>query len=459
MTDIIAELKAVVGEANVLTGKEALDWPSIWETRQPCRARAVVKPGSTAEVAAVLKLCHAQVQTVVPFGGLTNLVQACATTPDDIALSFMRMKQIEETDAAAQTMTAQAGVTMQQAQAAADAAGLFFPIDIGASDTCEVGGFVSTNAGGSKVIRYGMTRDAVLGLEAVLADGTVISSMNRYIKNNTGFDLKQLFIGTEGVLGVITRVVFRLAVKPVSRSVALVACDDFPTVLNVLQRSRQLIGNSLAGFEVMWDTFYQKVTQPIGKHSSPFGQSYPVYAIIESMGSNPSLDDGLFLSALEVLFDEKLVADAVIAKSDNECDALWAIRDEVEWLVKAAQNFDVSLRSSDVVQYISDINRQIRADFPNAEVATFGHLGDNNLHISVLVNSDSADASERVERSIYKCLAPYKGAISAEHGIGLEKKDYLSISRSKDEIELMRTLKATLDPRSILNPGKVIDSA
>jgi len=381
MTDIIARLQVVVGENNVLTGDEARDWPSTWETHQPCRAKAVVRPGSTDEVAAVLKICHESKQTVVPYGGLTNLVQACATTADDIALSFMRMKQVEETDAAAQTMTAQAGVTMQQAHEAADQAGLFFPIDIGARGTCEVGGFVSTNAGGTKVIRYGMTRDVVLGLEAVLADGTVLSSMNRYIKNNSGFDLKQLFIGSEGVLGVITRVVFRLAVKPATHNVALVACEDFQSVAKVLQKSRELIGNSLCGFEVMWDTFYRKATLPDGKHKSPFDQSYPIYAVIESMGSSPSVDDELFLSALEALLEESLIVDAVIAKSAKERDALWAIRGEVEWLVKTAQNFDVSLRSSDVSRYIEDINQSIKANFPDAEVATFGHLGDNNLHV------------------------------------------------------------------------------
>lgn len=456
MTDIIAALKALVGEQNVLTGDAARDWPSTWETHQPCRARAVVRPGSTEEVAAVLRLCHGAKQTVVPFGGLTNLVQACATTSDDIALSFMRMKEIEETDAAAQTMTAQAGVTMQQAQEAADAAGLFFPVDIGARGTCQVGGFVSTNAGGTKVIRYGTTRDAVLGLEAVLANGTVLSSMNRYIKNNSGFDLKQLFIGSEGVLGVITRVVFRLNVKPATHNVALIACEDFSRVLAVLQRCRQALGGSLCGFEVMWNTFYRKATQPEGKHLSPFDQSYPVYAVIESMGCTPSSDDNLFLSALESLLEDELIVDAVIAKSAKERDALWAIRGEVEWLVKTAQNFDVSLRSSDVAQYIADINKHIHLDFPGAEVATFGHLGDNNLHVSVLSNSDSEGAGEKIERVIYNCLLPYQGAISAEHGIGLEKRNYLSISRSQEEIELMKTLKSTLDPRHILNPGKVV---
>ena len=455
MTDLIKALKNIVGEANVITGKAAREWPGNWDTNQPCHAKAVVRPGNTGEVAAVLKLCNEQRQTVVPFGGRTGLVQGCSTTADDIALSFARMTHIEETDPAAQTMTAQAGVTMQRAQEAADAAGLFFPIDIGAKGSCEVGGFVSTNAGGTKVIRYGMTRDSVLGLEAVLADGTVISSMNRYIKNNSGLDLKQMFIGAEGLLGVITKVVFRLTVKPATHNVAMVACEDYSQMLQVLQRSRELLGGSLCGFEVMWDSFYNLATLPEGEHQSPFDEPHAIYGIIESMGSNPATDDDVFIAALESLMEESLISDAVVAKSEKESDAIWAIRNAVEWLVTLAQNFDVSLRTSDAEHYVADIEKNISAEFPDAVIAAFGHLGDNNLHVSVMAKSDQPDANERVERHIYECLLPYQGSISAEHGIGLEKKAYLAITRSAEEIALMKTLKATLDPNNILNPGKV----
>lgn len=457
MTDIVAELGQILGDQHVLVGDAARISNASWETHQPCLAKALLRPGSTADVAAVLKLCHERRQTVVPFGGLTNLVQACVTTPDDIALSFARMNSIEETDATEQTMTAQTGVTMQQAQAAADRAGLLFPIDIGARGSCEVGGFVSTNAGGSRVIRYGMTRDSVLGLEAVLADGTVISSMNRYIKNNSGFDLKQLFIGSEGLLGVITRVVFRLSVRPTTHNVALVACTDYAQVVAVLNKARESLGASLCGFEVMWDSFYRKATKPEGKHESPFAESHAIYAIIESMGTHSAADENLFIAALENLFEEGLVLDAVVAKSEKECAAIWAIRGEVEWLVNTAQNFDVSLRSRDMAQYVSNITDGIRAEFPAATVATFGHLGDNNMHVSVLTESTAADAGERVERCIYECLVPFQGAISAEHGIGIEKQAWLGISRSAAEIDLMKTLKATLDPHNILNPGKVLE--
>ena len=215
----------------------------------------------------------------------------------------------------------------------------------------------------------------------------------------------------------------------------------------------------MTGFEVMWNGFYRKATKPEGRLDSPFDDNYPIYAIVETMGNTPRHDDDLFLEALESVMADDLVVDAVIAKSDREREALWAIRGEVEWLVNRAQNFDVSLRTRDVSSYVADIEKGIASMLPEAEVAAFGHLGDNNLHVSVLANSDRDDAHRHVERTVYQCLVPYSGAISAEHGIGLEKREWLPVSRSPQEIELMRTLKEVLDPGNILNPGKVVGDA
>ncbi len=413
-------------------------------------------PASTDQLAAVLRLCNESGQTVVPFGGLTGLVQGCQTSPEDIALSLEKMNQIEELDTTAHTMTVQAGVTMQQAQEAAESGELFFPVDIGARGNCMLGGTVATNAGGTKVIRYGMMRDSVLGLEAVLADGTIISSMNRYIKNNSGFDLKHLFIGTEGVLGIITRIVFRLVVKPRSHNVALLACTSFEDVVAILSNSKESLGSTLCGFEVMWGSFYKKAVKPMGPLDSPLSVDYALYAIVESMGTNPEGDDREFESEMSEIFEDDLALDGVIAKSDKERDAIWAIRGQVEWLVAEALNFDVSLRSADVGQYVSEVSDRIEEAVPNALVAAFGHLGDNNIHISVLADGCKTTYSQVIEKHVYDSLIPFDGAISAEHGIGLEKKPYLSISRTAEEIELMKSLKKMMDPNNILNPGKVI---
>jgi len=455
-SDIISELKCIVGDGEVLTGSDASARTTVWETHQPCLAQAVVRPSSTGQVAAIMESCFAHGQSVVPYGGLTNLVQGCATTPDDIALSFEKMNAIEEVDTTAHTMTVQAGVTMLAAQEAADENDLFFPVDIGARGTCMLGGNVSSNAGGTKVIRYGMMRDSVLGLEVVLADGTVVSSMNRFIKNNSGFDLKHLFIGTEGVLGLITRIIFRLSIKPQTHNVALVACDDYAQIVAVLNKAKTLLGSSLCGFEVMWQDFFETVTQPIGKLRSPFSEAYPLYAIVEAMGTRPGADDENFAAVLGEMIESELIVDGVIAKSDKEREEIWAIRGEVEWLVKDCYNFDVSLAVADVGQYIDQVMSRIHGDIPDALIAAFGHLGDNNIHVSVLCDGVKTTHALTIEKHVYESLIPYKGAISAEHGIGLEKKPYLSISRSAEEIELMKSLKRSMDPKNILNPGKVV---
>jgi FAD/FMN-containing dehydrogenase len=454
--DIISTLKGIVGDGDILTGRDASDRKTVWETHQPCNAKAIVRPSSSEQVVAIMKVCFELGQTVVPYGGLTNLVQGCATTPDDIALSFEKLNAIEEIDTTAHTMTAQAGVTMQVAQEAADREDLFFPVDIGARGTCMLGGNVSSNAGGTKVIRYGMMRDSVLGLEAVLADGTVVSSMNRFIKNNSGFDLKHLFIGTEGALGLVTRIVFRLSVKPQTHNVALVACDDYEQVVAVLNKAKTVLGSSLCGFEGMWSDFYDTVTQPKGKLRSPLSDSYPFYAIVEAMGTRPGADDENFEGVLGEMIESELVCDGVIAKSDKEREEIWAIRGEVEWLVKDCYNFDVSLRVADVGQYIEQVMSKIESDIPGTLVAAFGHLGDNNIHVSVLCEGNKTVHAETIEKHVYESLVPYQGAISAEHGIGLEKKPYLPISRSAEEIELMKCLKRSMDPKNILNPGKVV---
>jgi len=456
MSEILQILEQIVGAGDVLTGDEWNARSPVWETHQPCNAWAIVRPSTTQQVAEIMKACHERGQSVVPYGGLTNLVQGCVTTPDDLALSFEKMNQIEDIDTTGSTMTVQAGVTMQAAQERAEQENLFFPVDIGARGTCMVGGNVATNAGGTKVIRHGMIRDSVLGLEVVLADGTIIESMNYFLKNNSGFDLKQLFIGTEGVLGLITRIVFRLDVLSRSHNVALVACENYAQVLAVLNKSRRGLGSSFCGFEVMWDSFFGQVVLPVGKLSSPVAAGHAFAIIIEAMGMEPGVDDDTFEAVLTDMFESKLIVDGTVAKSDSERNAIWAIRHEVEWVVKGAFVFDVSLPIESVNDYVAIVTAGVAADIDDARVVAFGHLGDNNVHISVLSESASAENAQDVEKHIYESLVPYRGAISAEHGIGLGKKEYLSISRTEAEIELMRTLKRSLDPRNILNPGKVI---
>lgn len=454
---ILNKLTAILGAKGVQTGASVASYEFPWATHDACHARAIVYPTSTAEVAEILAFCNEQRQVVVPFGGTTNLVQGCATQHGDIVLSLQNMNRIEELDVQAQTLTAQAGVTLEVAQQAADAAGLYFPIDIGARSNCMLGGIVSTNAGGTKVIRYGMTRDSVLGLEAVMADGKVLSSMNRYLKNNSGFDLKQMFVGSEGVLGVVTRVVFRLAAKPKTHNVALVACKSFDDVVETLSVAREMLPNTLTAFEVMWNSFYERAVLPLGRLAAPLAAGSPYYILIESMGSNAVHDEAAFEATLDRLMSTDLLLDGMLAKSDRERALIWSIRDEVEPVIANAHNFDVSLKSADVGRYVDAVRAAVEAQVSGTEVVGFGHLGDNNVHLSVQMKDRSTERVLAVEKIVYELLLPYKGAISAEHGIGLEKRPYLSITRTSAEIALMKQLKQSMDPNNILNPGKVVD--
>lgn len=447
--NVDARIRKIVAPKDIIPREDLPPLP--WDTRQPFNGRYVVAPRGVAEVSAILAACHEARQTVVPMGGVTGLVQGCATTADDIGLSLKAMDRIEEVDRVAQTMTAEAGVTLRAAQQAATDAGLYFPVDIGARDACMLGGNASTNAGGTRVVRYGMMRDSILGLEAVLADGTVVSSMNRYLKNNSGYDLKQLFIGSEGTLGIITRLVVRLDVAPRSHNVALLALPGFDGVVDLLDRARHDLGSQLCGFEVMWNSFYSRATQPAGRQPSPLAPDAPFYVIVEATGNAPEVDDDLFDRSLAAAIESGIASDGIVARSERDCEAIWAIRHEVEWLVRDAWNFDVSLRVADVGDYVATLEQRIAERFPDAFVAAFGHLADNNVHISVLGGDESG-----IQQAVYETLAPFRGAISAEHGIGLEKRPYLPVSRSDAEIALMASLKQALDPHGILNPGKVI---
>jgi len=457
--DILAELTAIVGQQRVLTGDAvaAVEFP--WDTHTDCTARAIVEPETTEEVAAIMRCCNDAGQTVVPFGGMTNLVQGCATTPDDIVLSLKRLNRIEDVDPSAGVLTAQAGATLQQAQIAAAAEDLFFPVDIGARGNCQLGGRGASNAGGNKVIRYGMTRDTVLGLEAVLPDGTVISSLNRYIKNNSGFDLKHMFIGSEGVLGVITRVVFRLRATARGHNVALVACENFDAVVATLEIANRTLSSTLSAFEVMWNSFYELAVEPQGRLPAPLQPGAALFVLIETMGSDQEHDMAAFEAMLEDLMERGLLVDGVLAKSAKERGQIWQVRDEVEPVIGGSHNFDVSLRSAEIGDYVVQVEAAISKLYPEARVVAFGHLGDNNVHVSVRGIEWNDESIRSVEHAVYGCLESFAGAISAEHGIGLEKRAYLPISRSDAEIELMKSLKRMLDPNNILNPGKVVDAA
>jgi FAD/FMN-containing dehydrogenase len=304
-----------------------------------------------------------------------------------------------------------------------------------------------------------MTREQVLGIEAVLADGTVISAMKDVIKNNTGYDLKQLFVGSEGTLGIVTRAVLRLRPLPRSQNTALVAFERFEQVAAFLQAMDTALGGTLSAFEVMWDDFYHVIVGTGKKHGQPLDPTYAFYVLVESTGGNEESDRTQFEAALATAFEQGLAADAVIAQSKQQRADLWAIRDDIEGLVKKLHPpmaFDISLRIPLLEEYVQEVRSGLTALWPAARMVTFGHLGDGNIHLVISIGSLEPADVQRVEKTVYEALGRRGGVISAEHGIGLEKRDYLGHSRSPEEIALMRTLKGALDPKNILNPGKII---
>lgn len=457
MDELIAKLKVALGPGGVLEGEEAEAKAKGGWSRLGV-PRAVLRPASTHEVSAILKLCHAAGIPVVPWGGKTGLVEGGAAD-GGLALSMERMNAIEDIDVMGSTMTVQAGCVLQTVCEKAEDVGLMFPLDLGARGSATIGGNVSTNAGGNRVLRYGMMRDMVLGLEVVLADGTILSSLNRLIKNNAGYDLKQLFIGSEGTLGVVTRVVLRLRPKPVSQNTSFVAIDGFAGLPLFLRHMERQLGGTLSAFEVMWADFYKLVTSEPALGRAPLKEGHSYYVLVESQGGDQESDSARFEAALMAALDEGLVSDAVIAKNGTERAAMWALRDDVAQVARhwPIFTFDVSLTIAEMETYLAEVRERLAARWPGYTLSIFGHLGDGNLHVIPGVGDGSPEARHAVEAIVYDALRKRGGSVSAEHGIGLEKRDYLSWSRSAEEVALMRLLKATLDPRNILNPGKVLE--
>jgi FAD/FMN-containing dehydrogenase len=459
MSALITALQETLDSGGVLLGTEVSSRAGGW-AEGPCEALAIIRPRNTQEVADVVRLCNQHNQPIVTQGGKTGMVRGCIASGNDIALSLERMTQIQELDTANGTITVEAGVPLQVVQEAAEEVQFTYPMDLGARGSATIGGTISTNAGGNRVIRYGMTRALVLGLEAVLADGTVVSSMNKMIKNNAGYDLKQLFIGSEGTLGIVTRAVLKLTPALESQQTALVAVASFDDVIALLHRAQRKLGSQLCAFEVMWNNYFQLVTGAAAhQKKSPMDRNSPFYILIETMGPDQIADTESFTQVLGDLLEQGLVSDAVIAQSRTERDRLWEIRDNIEALSELTPYyaFDISLPLDRMGAYLEDTTQQLQAQWPAMQHVVFGHLGDGNLHLIVTVGSDSTQAMHAVEKVVYGTLEAAGGSISAEHGIGLEKKDYLHHSRNDEELALMRLLKKTMDPKNLLNRGKLID--
>ena len=447
---VIDALRRELGESAVLAGDAigARHRSDASETGTSLPL-ALVRPRTTDDVSAVLRLCHEAGVPVLAQGGMTGLAGAGNPQGDEIAISLDLLRGIEEIDAQAATMTVKAGTPLEDCQRAAEEAGLFLALDLGSRGSCQIGGNLSTNAGGIRVIRYGMAREQVLGLEAVLADGTVISNMNKMLKNNAGYDLKHLFIGTEGTLGIITRAVLRLHPPPGDITTALCALASYDDVVTLLRQAQGKLGGIVA-YEALWREYFTFTSEALGHRF--FDAPHPFWVIVESVSGRDATED--FLGQC---LEDGLIGDAVIAENAQQARNMWAVREGMALgRLPHLVTFDVSLPIARIGAFADVCEQAIRGRWPEAHIFFFGHIGDSNLHLCVSAPYGPGEDAHTLDGIVYGVLRDFGGSVSAEHGIGTLKRDYLEYSRTPEEIALMRRLKQALDPRGLLNPGKVI---
>lgn len=466
--DLIARFSQIVGAEYALTSnadKQAFEEENrgIYESRTPL----VLRPANSEQVSQIMSLAHESVTSIVPQGGNTGHVGGSVANPDkcEVIVSLSRMNNIREVDPHGNSMIVEAGVILQNAQAEADKCDRLFPLSLGAQGTCQIGGNLSTNAGGTGVLAYGNTRDLVLGMEVVLPTGEIWQGLRKLRKDNTGYDLKDLFIGAEGTLGIITAAVLKLFPKPRGREVAYAGLASPEKALQLFNHMRENAGNSLTGFELMPRIGVEFVIRNIPNMRDPLEKPHPWYALIE-ISSARSVDDACSLmeDALAGAYDAEIVLDAALANSLAQQNDFWQMRETMSHAQKpegGSIKHDISVAIADVPAFLAKAEIIIKSMIEDARIVAFGHLGDGNIHynISQPENGDrEAFMANRIEvnAAIHALVRKFNGSISAEHGIGLMKRDEMARSKPAIEIELMKRIKSSFDPKGIMNPGKVI---
>jgi FAD/FMN-containing dehydrogenase len=467
---LIEQLKQIVGDSHVLTGQAADPYLVDWRGRYRGKAQGVVRPGNTAEVAAVVRCCAAQGVPVVTIGGNTGLCGGA--TPDDsgqaVVLSTARLNRVRDIDTDNDTMTVEAGCVLQHLQEVARDKGRLFPLSLAAEGSCTIGGNLATNAGGTQVLRYGNARELTLGLEVVTATGEVWEGLRGLRKDNTGYDLRDLFVGSEGTLGIITAATLKLYPLPVAQRTAMLAFESMDDAVAFLSRARAGFGPALTGFEVMAGPVLHAVVRLFPQQRIPFeGPSAQSawFALLELSDSESAEHaQARFEEVLGQAIEEGLVTDAAIAQSVAQSKAFWHLRESIplaEAELGKSIKHDVSIPISRIAKFVSQTNAELQAAFPGVNNIVFGHLGDGNLHYNVGPAHGQSEAEllglqAQVYQLVHDNVHAFNGSISAEHGIGQLKRDELPRYKSAVELALMRQIKNALDPQGMLNPGKVL---
>jgi FAD/FMN-containing dehydrogenase len=466
-TLLIDKLRAVVGAANVLTEGDLGAWEQDWRKRSRGKALAVVRPGSTQQVAEVVKACAAAGRAIVPQGGNTGL--AVGSIPDEsgtqVVLSLQRMNAIRGMDAANLTMTVDAGCVLQTLQETAEKAGFLFPLSLAAEGSCTIGGNLATNAGGTQVLRYGNARELCLGLEVVTAEGEVWDGLAGLRKDNTGYDLRDLFIGSEGTLGIITAATLKLHPKPAASLTALASCETLAHCVALLALAQSRLAAGLTGFEVMGDFALGLVRKHFPQQPQPLGPS-PWTVLLEYADTEgEAAARARFEALLEAALEQSLITDAAVAESLAQSAALWHLRESIP-LAQSEEGLnvkhDIAVPVSAIPDFVAATDAALVAAFPGIRLVNFGHLGDGNLHYNVQAPEGVSAADflaqheHAINRIVYDAVQARGGSFSAEHGIGALKRDELAERKPAVALKLMRAVKQALDPRGLFNPGRML---
>ena len=464
------QMRAAIGAPHVLTEGDLTAWELDWRKRERGRALAVVRPATTDEVARIVRICAAAGISIVPQGGNTGMV--VGSTPDasgtQVVLSLTRLNRIRKIDPANLTVTVEAGCVLQQLQEACAQEGLLFALSLAAEGSCTIGGNLATNAGGTQVVRYGNTRELCLGLEVVTAQGDVWEGLSGLRKDNTGYDLRHLFIGSEGTLGVITAATLKLYPLPAATLTAFAAVPTMEAAVQLLGLAHRHLSSGLTGFEVMGSFALGLVAKHFAQQRIPLQGLSPYCVVLENSDHESEAHARKqFEKLLEVALEDGCVLDAVVAENLAQARALWHIRESIP-LAQAQEGLnikhDISIAVSRIPDFVRETDEALQRAFPGVRLVNYGHLGDGNLHYNVQA-PDGADAEaflrdqeKPINALVYACVARYHGSISAEHGIGSLKRAKLAEFKSPVALGLMRAIKASLDPHNLMNPNRVLQS-
>ncbi|KAH9900629.1 D-lactate dehydrogenase 2 mitochondrial precursor [Xylariomycetidae sp. FL2044] len=437
-----------------------------WMRKYRGHCKLVLKPGSTEEVSKILKYCNDNMLAVVPQGGNTGLVGGSVPVFDEIVVNTSRMNQIRFFDEVSGVLVADAGLVLEVADQFLAEKGYIFPLDLGAKGSCHIGGNVATNAGGLRLLRYGSLHGSVLGIEAVLPDGTIVNDLSRLRKNNTGYDLKQLFIGGEGTIGMITAVSIHTPQRSKAVNVAFLGADSYEKLQQAFREAKIQLSEILSAFELM-DSYSQNLVHRVRQNKRPLEGEYPFYCLIETSGSNSEHDSEKLEKFLEDVMSREIVSDGVLAENETQIRSLWGQREGIPECLGhwgGVYKYDVSIPLEDLYKLVDETRERIEAaglkgetdEYPVVEVVGYGHMGDSNLHLNVAVRRYDKRVEEVLEPFVYEWIGKVNGSISAEHGLGIAKKNYIGYSRSETMINMMKQIKKLYDPNGIMNPYKYI---